>query len=213
MTCIGQNWSSFSGTVSVVNCDLEIASCGLTAVYYIKWRYSIYSDQNISITKLSFLVSKYENTVTKCYHVQGRPSSSEAMMHFPLFQISPLFAKNFQTPWEFFSIFPQKNVRFHPPKMSDDPFLVIHWKFCISPRKIVHFPSISRKLFFSPYFFKFPPDFIKFMGFLHTLHIFRSPLVWPWCIYASPYARTGRPWPYQKNSHKHILTGSMDKKN
>jgi len=23
-----------------------------------------------------------------------------------------------------------------------------------------------------------------------------SPLLWPWCIYASPNARTGRPWKY-----------------
>jgi len=30
--------------------------------------------------------------------------------------------------------------------------------------------------------------------FLHTLRIFRSPLVWPWCIYASYNAHTGRPW-------------------
>ena len=29
--------------------------------------------------------------------------------------------------------------------------------------------------------------------FLHTLCVFRFPLLWPWCIYASPNARTGRP--------------------
>ena len=43
----------------------------------------------------------------------------ETMMHFTsLFQISPLFSKNFQTQWTIFSIlpFPEKFLCFHPPK-------------------------------------------------------------------------------------------------
>jgi len=28
--------------------------------------------------------------------------------------------------------------------------------------------------------------------FLHILRVFSIPLVWPWCIYASHNARTGR---------------------
>src|SRR6218665_2192893 len=43
---------------------------------------------------------------------------SETMMHFPLFQISPLFSKNFRTLRKIFTIlpFPNKFLDFHPPK-------------------------------------------------------------------------------------------------
>ena len=78
--------------------------------------------------------------------------------------------------WPFFS---------HWPQISNFPPI-----FAVS----VHFPPVSRKLFFPPYFYKFPPPVLgKFTCFLHTLRVF-FPLLWPWCIYASPNARTGRLW-------------------
>jgi len=46
-------------------------------------------------------------------------------------------------------------------KISDDLFLVIDQKFRIPPifPVSVHFPPVSRKLLFPPYFDKFPPLF------------------------------------------------------
>ena len=49
--------------------------------------------------------------MTKLYCDQGRPSPSEAMMHFPLFQISLLFPKQFSDSAENFpqfDLFPKK---------------------------------------------------------------------------------------------------------
>ena len=48
---------------------------------------------------------------------------SEAMMHFPLFEISPYFRKKFQTPWKIFPIsaFPKKILIFMR-QISDDLF-------------------------------------------------------------------------------------------
>src|SRR6218665_3149624 len=60
----------------------------------------------------------------------------ETMMHFPpLFQIFPLFSKNFQTPWKICQLlpFPDKFFHFHPPKFLMTFFLVIDHKFRISP--------------------------------------------------------------------------------
>ena len=79
-------------------------------------------------------------------------------------------------------------------KISDDLLLVIDYKFFISP-------PFSRFQDISPYFRKilFPPPllqiflwFRKIYVFLHTLCVFRFPLVWPWGIYmyASHNART-----------------------
>jgi len=43
------------------------------------------------------------------HNEQGHPSP-EAIMHFPLFQILPLFSKKIRTPWKIFKILPfQKN--------------------------------------------------------------------------------------------------------
>ena len=74
-------------------------------------------------------------------------------------------------------------------------FLVIDHKFRIPPilPVLVHFPPDSRKLLFLPYFSTFPPCFRKIHQ-LFTYFMCISPLLWPWCIYASPNARTGRPW-------------------
>src|SRR6218665_2538967 len=55
-------------------------------------------------------------------------------------------------------------------------FLLIDHKFRISPPIFavsVHFPPVSRNLFFAPYFYKFPPPVLgKFTCCLHTLRVF-----------------------------------------
>jgi len=56
-----------------------------------------------------------------------------------------------------------------------------------------YIPPVSRKLLFPLLLSKFPPVFEKFTFLLHAFSVFRFPLLWPWCIYASPNARTGRP--------------------
>src|SRR6218665_1373712 len=80
-----------------------------------------------------------------CSLVQGRPSPTETMMHFPpLFQISLLFSKKFQTLRKIFTIlfFPEKFLDFSSAENSDDLFLVINHKFQISPifHVSLHFP-------------------------------------------------------------------------
>jgi len=111
------------------------------------------------------------------YYVQGRPSPLRPWCIFPpLFQISPYFRKK-----------------------SDNLFLVIDHKFRLSP---LFFPCFSKfhplfreNCYFLPTFTNFPTVLEKFTCFLHTFScILFPPLLWPWCIYASPNARTGRPW-------------------
>ena len=78
----------------------------------------------------------------------------------PLFQICPLFLKNFRTFWIFFTIlpFPEKFLDFHPPKFLMTLFLVIGHKSRISP-------LFSLIQYISPLFrehFSFPPTFPNF---------------------------------------------------
>ncbi len=75
----------------------------------------------------------------------------EAMMHFPLFQISPYFRKLFQTPWKIFTIwpFPKKIFDFHLPKFLMTFFFFSHWP------QIWNFPLFSLFQYISPYFGKF----------------------------------------------------------
>src|SRR6218665_4142843 len=63
----------------------------------------------------------------------------------------------------------------HRPQISNFPPI-----FAVS----IHFPSVSRKLFFPPYFYKFPPCFRQIhllftyftcIFFLHTLRVFFLP--------------------------------------
>src|SRR6218665_437043 len=95
------------------------------------------------------------------HKLPGLSIPPETMMHFPpMFQISPLFSKNFQTLWKIFSIlpFPEKILHFHPPKFLMTFFLVIDHKFRISP----YFPCFST---FPPCFAKIiicPPNFQNF---------------------------------------------------
>ena len=131
---------------------------------------------------------------------QGRPSP-EALMHFLPVSDSPLFPTNF-------SIFNRQNFGW--------PFLVVYQKFRIPPyfRYFNTFPTpLSTKLFIlSPYFKKSSPLFsAKFTCFfLHTLCIFRFPILLPWCICASHNARTGRPsTPPSFNSHSQFLVAEL----
>src|SRR6218665_16440 len=86
----------------------------------------------------------------------------EAMMHFPPFQISPCFPKNFLTAWKI-SPFTRKFFRFSGAKISDDLFLVINHKFRISS------PNVAISIHFSPYFDK---------HFLSLLLLQISPCFW-----------------------------------
>jgi len=100
----------------------------------------------------------------------------------PIFEKFPYFVENFQN-----FTFSRKISPFSSAKISDDLFLVVDHKFQYTS-------PLFREIFYSPYFDKFPPVFEKFPCFLHTLCVLRSPLLWRWCIYASPNARTGRLW-------------------
>jgi len=86
--------------------------------------------------------------------VQGRSSPLRQWCISPLFQISPCFRKEFQTRGKFSST---TNLKFLP-------------YFCCLSK----FPPISEN-YYSLYFCKFPPDFVKFKCFLHTFCVFRFP--------------------------------------
>jgi len=133
--------------------------------------------------------------VTKTVLFRGRPFPLRPWC-IPLFQIYPLFSKKCQTLWKILKNlpFPENCLDFHPPK-----FLMTF--FFSHPPQISNFPllslyisfPVSQKLLF-PLLWKIPPVLEKFSCFLHTLCVFRPPLLWPWCIYASRNARIGRPW-------------------
>jgi len=109
----------------------------------------------------------------------------------------PLFSKKIRTLRTILTIlpFPEKFLDFprnfwwpffnHRPQISN--FTPI---FAVS----VHFPLLHENYSFPPTLTKFPPVLHKFTCFLYTLRVFRFPLLLPWCIYASPNARTGRSW-------------------
>src|SRR6218665_1443822 len=117
------------------------------------------------------------------YKNPGASIPPETMMHFPpLFQISPLFQKNFRTFWKFLTIlpFPVKFLDFHPPKFltfffSQRPQIsnFPHFPpiFAIS----VHFPPFRENYSFPPTFTNFPPILGKFTCILHTLRVYFSP--------------------------------------
>src|SRR6218665_2091376 len=105
---------------------------------------------------------------------QGRPSPPKTMMHFSLlFQIFPLFSKNFRAFRKMLTIlpFPDKFLHFHPPKFLMTFFLVIDHKFRISPLFSLFstFPPCFAKIILSLLLLQiFPPVFNKFTCFLHT---------------------------------------------
>ena len=158
------------------------------------------NDVKLFIAIIVLLLIVNERLCTcKCFwgHTQGRPSPLwDQMMHLPPpFQISPYSLKIFRLHGKFsnFYLFICQNFWWlffsHRPQMSKFSPIFLY-TFCT-------FPPLSRKSLFPPYFEKFPPSvFKKFTCFLRTFHVFLPPLLWPRCIYASPNARTGRPWSY-----------------
>jgi len=127
---------------------------------------------------------------------QGRPSTLRQWCIFhPLFQISPLFARNCSDSVENFPSFTFSEIffGFSSSNISDDLFLVTDQKFWIPLFSLFQYISpYFGKFFFCPLLFQISPDFVKFTRCLHTLCVFRFPLLWLWCIYASQNARTGR---------------------
>jgi len=107
----------------------------------------------------------------------------------PLFQIPhPLFPKNFQKPWKIFPISPFSQqifqiLWFSSANISDDLFS--HWL------KISNLPLLWENYYF-PLLFNFPLISENLCFF--TYFTCFLPLVWPWCIYASRNACTGRLW-------------------
>src|SRR6218665_2065323 len=105
------------------------------------------------------------------------------MMHVPpCFRFSPLFQKNFRTFWKIFKIlpFPEKFLHFHPQKFLMTFFSHRPQIFEFPPifAVSVHFPPVSRKLFFTPYFSKCPPCFrqIHLLFYILYVHIFHPTL-------------------------------------
>src|SRR6218665_3686441 len=102
------------------------------------------------------------------------------MMHFPLFQIYPLFSTNFFTFWKISKIlpFPERISHFHPPKFLTTFFFSHRPQISDFPHilpVLVHFPTDSRKFIIPPTFQNFPLVFNKFNSFLHTLRGFFPP--------------------------------------
>src|SRR6218665_1551685 len=122
------------------------------------------------------------------------------MMHFPpCFRFLPYFSKNFHTLWKIFTIlpFPEKFLDFHPPKFLMTFFKSSTTNFEFPPifPVSVHFPTVSRKLLFPPYFDKFPPYFNKNSPAFYMLHVyFVSPYSDDDAFMHHPNARIGRLW-------------------
>src|SRR6218665_128937 len=96
---------------------------------------------------------------------------SEAMMHGrytrgndafpPVSDLSPISEKNFRLQGKL------KVSRCSFAKISDDLLLFSLFQY------IFH---LFQENYYFPYFCKFPPDFVKFTCFLHSLCVFRLPL-------------------------------------
>jgi len=115
----------------------------------------------------------------------------------PCFGFFPRFPKHFSDSVENFPnfTFSRKISRFSSAKISDDLFLSHRLKILIPPPIFtvsLHFP-LFRENYYSPYFCKFPPLFSGNLCVFYILYVyFVSLLLWPWCIFASHNARTGR---------------------
>src|SRR6218665_4169398 len=95
--------------------------------------------------------------------MQGRPFPSENMMHFTLFQISPIFPKNFRTPRKIVTIlpFPDKFLDIHPPKFLMTFFPLFSLFHYISPR-------FRENYYFPPTLTNFPPLCFRQIHLLFT---------------------------------------------
>jgi len=158
----------------------------------IKWKSCVRVCSGLIVTSQNLCENKYLWHLGKALD-QGHPSPLRQWCISPLFHISPCFRKNFLILWKIFLIL-RKRSRFSSAKISDDLFcLVLNHKFPPYFRYFNTFPPYFVKIILSSLLSKFPPVFVKFTCFLHTLCFSFPPLVWPWCIYASHNARTGRP--------------------
>jgi len=94
-------------------------------------------------------------------------------------------------------------VHKNTPKINLNPahtlfYGYIHPGTSISPKQMMHItysPYFQKIYKCSPYFknfFNFPPIFFHVSCYL-IIYVFCFPLFWPWCIYSSCFARTGRP--------------------
>ena len=132
---------------------------------------------------------------------------------------SPYFRTFFRLNGKCFDIF-KKNVQFSSAKISDD-LLFSHWLKClISPyfRSLNSSVPLFQQNYYFPYYSKFTPDFVKFTCFYIHYVLFVPPLVWPWCIYASHNACTGRPcqpcfWLFPLRAAYAYITGLNTKDN
>src|SRR6218665_3040066 len=101
---------------------------------------------------------------------------SEALMYFPLFQIPPI-SKNFLTfsgKFYRFYLFPKKIFRFSSAKISDfftTKFPLFSLFHCISPYFVKNIVSPYM------YFKNVSLCFRKIYVILHTLYVFRIPLL------------------------------------
>ena len=108
-------------------------------------------------------------------------------MHFPLFQIFPLFSENFQTLRKIFTIlpFPDKFLDFHPPKFLMTPcfpcfntFPPCFAKIIISPPTLTNFPPCFRQIHLLFTYFtciSFPPYFDHDAFMHHPMHVLYAP--------------------------------------
>ena len=117
----------------------------------------------------------------------------------PCFRYPPYFRKMFRLWGKFsqfylfsknFLIFIRRNFRWlffsHRPQTSNSP-----------PFSLFQYISLCfAKIIIPPYFDKFPSLFATNSSAFYILYVYVyiSPILWPRCIYASPNARTGRPW-------------------
>ena len=128
---------------------------------------------------------------------QGRPSPLRPWCIPPVSDFPPIF-ENFLDFLENFTnfTFSRKNFPFSSAKISDDFFLVVDHKFWIFPYfacfRTFPAPWFAKIYYFPSTFQNFLPCFLKIQQ-LFTYFTCNFPLLWPWCIYASPNARTGRP--------------------
>ena len=96
----------------------------------------------------------------------------------PCFRFPPISETFSDFLTHFYNVtFPRKIYWLSSAKISDDLFLSSTTNFEFPPCPIFKI---------SPLFYANSPAFF-------ILYVYFPPLLWPWCIYASPNARTGRP--------------------
>ena len=122
-------------------------------------------------------------TIEKFYASRARGvHPPETMMHFPLFQIPPIFEKisDFRTLRNIFTIltFPDKFLDFHPSKFLMTFFFwssTTNFEFSPYFPCFNTFPPCFAKIIIPPTLINFPPVLDKFTCFLHTSRVFRFP--------------------------------------